>query len=823
MKIQNRNSIFLALVIAFMFLTPTTFVLAGTNTVNTNADEMLEFDYISNNELEITFNLKDLEQNEIYIENELFTNFQIKNSGFLGALGRPQLPIISKLIAVPTNEVTIDVINSEFKTIEVGKLYPAQTPQTDDSEINDFVIDESFYMQDSFYPGKIAEIVDNGDIRDISFIKLELYPINYNPKQGLATIYNEISIRLSWDNEVLEVESDFQNAQFFNFYKNTFSNWNKFLDNTQLIERTQNRDPGADFIMITHDDFYEDAKDLADWKHKKGYMTDFVNLSDIGTSANDIKQYIQNAYDSWNPQPSFVCLIGDAEFIPTSASGTDLYYVTTDGSDYYPDMFIGRIPADNAQQANVMIQKILNYEQNPPTLADFYENFAVAAYFQDDEQNGYETRRFVRTSEEVRDYLQSIDYIGERIYVTEPYINPTNYNNGNYGNGEPLPPELLRANGFLWDGDADDILNAVNEGVFILNHRDHGFSTGWGDPYFDTGHIAQLNNGELLPVVFSLNCQTGQFHSTECFCEEFVRKEGGGCVAIFGASRTSYSGYNDWLCRGFYDARWPDFDTEFGDDTELYTLGEMLNYGKVYMANTWGDPWGYEDITFEMFHLFCDPTLEIWTALPEDLDATYTMTSEEITVTVSGPSGLVGGALVGISQESGFYARGVTDSTGKVTLSIIGGDIEEEVTLVASAHDYKPFISTFMLNQIPEIPDKPDGPLTGKPGTEYTFSTSTIDADGDQIYFMWRWGDGDYSDWIGPFDSGDTISTTHTYSKSGNFQIRVKAKDTNDLETDWSETHMIQITKGKSANTPFLRILQSFPNLYNFLKIFLGF
>ena len=75
---------------------------------------------------------------------------------------------------------------------------------------------------------------------------------------------------------------------------------------------------------------------------------------------------------------------------------------------------------------------ILNYEQNPPSNSDFYENMAVAAYFQDDENNGYETRRFVRTSEEIRDFLMAEGYESERIYVTEPYINPTNYNNGYY-------------------------------------------------------------------------------------------------------------------------------------------------------------------------------------------------------------------------------------------------------------------------------------------------------------------------------------------------------------------------------------------------------
>ena len=822
MKKQNIYRIFLTLGIALIFILPATSLSINTNQ---KTNELITFDYNNQEELIVTCNLQDLQQGQIVVDNDVYTTFQITNTGFLGYLGKPQLPVISRLIAVPTTDVDFEIVGSNYQTVNAGKIYPAQSPQTDDGGSFDFVIDEEFYQQDIVYPGKIAEIIYDGKIRDISFVKIEFYPVNYNPKQEIALVYNEITIKLSWENEIVNVESGFEESSFFNLYKNTFSNWPKFLQNTQISEepKESGREPGADYILITHENFYSEAKALADWKHQKGYMTKLVNLSDIGSSANDIQNYIQNAYDTWNPRPSYLCLVGDAELMPTNyeySAASDLWYVTVSGSDYYPDMFTGRIPADTSQEANIMIQKILNYEQNPPTKSDFYENFAVAAYFQDDEGNGYETRRFVRTSEEIRDYLMSIGYAGERIYVTESYINPTHYNNGYYGNGEPLPAELLRANGFAWDGDADDIINAVNDGVFILNHRDHGANTYWGDPYFDTGHIDQLANGELLPIVFSINCLTGHFDNEECFCEHFVRKENGGAVGIFGATRTSYSGYNDWMCRGFYDAMWPDFDTEQGDDTHLYTLGEMLNYGKAYMANTWGDPWGYERLTFELFHVFCDPSLEIWSALPEDLDVTYTLSAGEMEVTVTGTGGPVEGARVGLSQESGFYANGITSTSGSVVFDTMSANILEQVTLVASIHDYKPSIQTFFLNQVPAIPDKPDGPPNGGMNKEYTFSTSTIDADGDQVYYMWRWGDGHYSEWIGPFDSGETTSASHSWQKTGNFKIRVKAKDTNDQETGWSEELMFNIQKSKSINSQLLRFLQNFPNLYSILKVF---
>src|SRR5690606_28256124 len=146
-------------------------------------------------------------------------------------------------------------------------------------------------------------------------------------------------------------------------------------------------------------------------------------------------------------------------------------------------------------------------------------------------------------------------------------------------------------------------------------------------PYFTTGHFNSFANGELLPVVFSLNCLTGAFDGGECFCEEFLRKDDGGAVATFGATEVSYSGYNDYLCRGLYDGLWPEFDPEIGADLPMYTLGEILNYGKAYMADTWGDSWGYEEYTFKLFHCFGDPSLDLYTALPGTVEVDVTVPS----------------------------------------------------------------------------------------------------------------------------------------------------------------------------------------------------
>ena len=72
-------------------------------------------------------------------------------------------------------------------------------------------------------------------------------------------------------------------------------------------------------------------------------------------------------------------------------------------------------------------------------------------------------------------------------------------------------------------------------------------------------------------------------------------------------------------------------------------------------------------------------------------------------------------------------------------------------------------------------------------GVEYTFYFTFVDPEGDQWYFMVSWGDGTYSDWQGPYDSGETASITHYWIWIGNYEIKMKVKDVHGNESPWSE------------------------------------
>ena len=102
----------------------------------------------------------------------------------------------------------------------------------------------------------------------------------------------------------------------------------------------------------------------------------------------------------------------------------------------------------------------------------------------------------------------------------------------------------------------------------------------------------------------------------------------------------------------------------------------------------------------------------------------------------------------------------------------------------------------------PENPEKPSGPNSGCPNVDFTFSTTTTDPNGDQVFYMWDWGDGTQSDWIGPFNSGETAEASHTWTDVGTYEIKVRAKDDNGAKSDWSDIKIFTVNENLPPSKP---------------------
>jgi hypothetical protein len=104
----------------------------------------------------------------------------------------------------------------------------------------------------------------------------------------------------------------------------------------------------------------------------------------------------------------------------------------------------------------------------------------------------------------------------------------------------------------------------------------------------------------------------------------------------------------------------------------------------------------------------------------------------------------------------------------------------------ASVNPYADFTFRTWAENEPPMAVLMDGPGVGRVGAHIDFEFVTTDPDEDPVYYYVDWGDRD-GEWFGPYDSGETVTLSHTWAVEDTYLIMAKARDVHDEESDWSE------------------------------------
>jgi len=694
------------------------------------APPTIELPVADKSQLSVNVSLPGISRQHVVQEGALYDLIRVPGCALTDEVGLPQLPVLAEYISIPPGSTaSLQVEGYEEVTFPGYNVLPVQEPAIDKPGVPEpaFAKNEKFYRTGGLYPDSVAELGNVAVIRGHDIAMVRVHPASFDPSSGSLIVRKTINLRVSFsapDPDTKEARLRVRSELFEEFVSGLTLNFASAEADEGTLKTGNGhplQDEGAEVLIITHPDLSDAAAALALWKTKLGYSTMVVQTTDItaaGPTADDIETYIQNGYDNWTTPPDFLILVGDANLIPTHYEtehpyysspaidiGTDLYYATVDGNDYFADIAHGRIPVDTLEEASLVISKIIEYERIPAPATSFYTDAAVAAYFQDsDPRDGYEDRRFVLTSEEVRDELLTQGYAVSRFYNTRSYVSPTHYNSGSYDSGLAIPNDLLRTSGLSWDADADDVSDAINDGIFTILYRNHGVSSnpsgsddGWNHPEFQNDDIESLTNYRQLPVVFSIACETGWFdgetddfdtRNSECFCEELLGQRGGGAVGVFGSTRVSWSGHNEEIEKGFCDAIWPNL-LAYGDNVGNQPMGQVLNYGKTYYATQYTTDTTRRKAHFEMYHYFGDPTMRMWTAAPDSMTvthpATYEDDTESLTITVSEND-----AAVTLVRDGELIGSGESAS-GEVTFNFSPAlDATAPIEVTASKPGFRP-------------------------------------------------------------------------------------------------------------------------------------
>lgn len=478
-----------------------------------------------------------------------------------------------------------------------------------------------------------------------------------------------------------------------------------------------------------------------------------IKTSEIpdGVTADNIQRYVKEAYKNWDPAPTYLLLVGDVDKIPIHyrnihpehniKTGSDLYYSIMyegrnhENPDYSPDLFVGRLTVKTQEEARIVVDKILNYEKNPggDGTTAWVKNILFAAYLQNDRRNYQTSRFFLQTSQQVREFMQQrFQYNGISAYTKRQISSSGRYY---YRFGQEIPSTVVSE--FISEGEATSkIIRTINEGCLIVAHRDHGNSRncekidpeGWVHPRFTINDIANLTNGSKLPLFFSINCMSGWFdaetdgydHNYDSLGEKLLRDRNKGCIGFIAATRVSYSGYNDELYKGFFDATWQDFNQNYPSPTakSMSKLGQILNYGKLYMYNSrvktgnpqypWAASERYVTLTFEVFNLQGDPEVSLWTMEPSTFRVSYprrVLKGASITVGVYSGGQAVPEALVCLMGER-IYLRSKTNNQGNVSFQLTPSSTGT-ISITVTKHNYIPYEGVITIDE-GLSPQKPD-------------------------------------------------------------------------------------------------------------------
>ncbi|MDD2205206.1 MAG: C25 family cysteine peptidase [Bacteroidales bacterium] len=654
------------------------------------AQQMTYTNLRDGNGIEVSYSIKDFNLESLNYKGEEMQEISISGISIPNDAGMPNLPRISRYIAVPQGATAKVTINSmTTSVIQNVNIAPALKIQAENEEPNmDYVKNEMVYSTNKPYPATPVEVSEHTSLRGVDAVILGITPFQYNPVTKELTVISDIDVDVEFIGGNNHYGDDKYRSLWFDpILKNAFLNYEAL---PEIDYSTRSRDgEGCEYLIVIPNDpaWLPYAEQIKEWRTKQGILTHIVSLADMGASSTaQIKNYLHNAYNNWDIPPVAVLLMADhgtnlnnyipAESISHPYSGsciTDNQYADVTG-DKLPEMVFARMVASNTNELNILVSKVLEYESNPCMEENYYHKPITAL--------GWQTERwFQLCSEVVGGYYRSKGKDPVRInciYSGTPGSTWSSNQNTSavvsyFGpNGINYIPNTPSELGGWTGGTPQQIVDVLNaDGAFIVQHRDHGLEDGWGEPAFRSSHVNQLTNVGKLTYVFSINCLTGKFDlSSKCFGENFILRQyngqNAGAVGILCPTEVSYSFVNDTYVWGVNDLFDPDFLPGFGPYAEnsgnfLPAFGNVS--GKYFLAQS---SWPYnsddKEITFQMFTAHSDAFLRIYTEVPQELNVAYvpTIIAGSASFSISCDEGAmialtVDGEIIGVAEATGAY------------------------------------------------------------------------------------------------------------------------------------------------------------------------
>ena len=584
--------------------------------------------------------------------------------------GSPELLQTAFSLIVPegSNPET-EILDAQFSVVEhfalapsKGSLYrnvnPADVPYTKNAD----------YQVDAFLIGNAIQTGEFYQLRDFQGMNFKVYPFDYNPVAQKLKIYSSVTVKVTFNSTRSVAAATKNNRTFDAVYANQFLNYSA-LRGTPIGEE-------GDILIICPENFMEAMQPYVDWKIRNGYNTEMVTVTAAGNNATAIKTYITNYYNEHNL--AFVIIVGDNAQFPTptvSGDKSDNYYTFIVGEDSYSDIILGKISAENVSQVETQVQRFIAYEQNPSETAHFTSFMGIASNQGPGDNSEFDYQ-----------HIRNIDNKLQAYTYTSGYELFEGSQGGLDASGNPT---------------ASMVTSGVNSGVGIICYCGHGDVQEWSTTGFNNSNINNLTNANKLPFIISVACLNGAYHSGTCFAEAWVRAtkngEPTGAVSIVGS--TINQPWNEPMC-----AQDEMIDLLVGTtpSVQKFTFGGIFFNGIIHMLDVYNNSNALE--VSRTWVLFGDPTLQMRTAVPEQLEVSHNAVLPAGVPSVTFSSD-VENAKITITHNNEIVAVGRV-SNGEYTLNFDDTYLPTDtLKVLATATNYLPYegMVTFIPNEGPYI------------------------------------------------------------------------------------------------------------------------
>lgn len=577
---------------------------------------------------------------------------------FLENLGEPALPIITKHIGIPTGlSANVSIIENQWSTASVGKVFPSQNYRNDDSDIG-FCVSDSVYASD-YYIQKMLTISENTIWKGIENIYVTVCPIKYYPSRNEILVLSDFTLHVDFvpKNGYVKRTSNYNECDLTRFDNNNFmdSKGESVKKSFSITDTVPNY-----LIIVGNIPSVINSQEMADfckWKALKGYRTKVVSTQTIGEDSASIKNYIaQNVAKGIEqvlfvgdqhtiPIPSLIPKIIDERF-PTMYS--DYWYGCLDGNnDVQADVPIGRFVVESLSDFRNMVRKTIMYESSS---YPFSSNVLLFANAQHDNIVNY-----LKPLEDIR----TENYADTMVYFTA-YAAPPEYGGSN--------------------ASADDVYDYINEGMNLITYNGHSNNNNiWlsteeklpGHIYYISAEDTSRIDSNRSFVFVSTGCLNGNFVEPYSMMRSYVQSNH--CaIAYLGDTYPMYTySANDYIKR-FYYRLLNNLDSHLGH-LNLNTHLDIMGNSKLAITNAFG------------FICAGDPTLELWTG-PQKTFQNVCVSSVQDSIVVSVDN--IDDYKINVTNNNGSFFGSYSSTAGVCKIPSKNGIWD----IALDKHNYIPYV-----------------------------------------------------------------------------------------------------------------------------------